>query len=771
MNKLISLSGQGKITSEFGQGGGGIYKIEHNEIVSTVDVLNLKSQINNVICQWNSFDVAFDPIISIRHYRVIPKSLRVSRLFKSKDKTMNNAVVGAYFDNNDSKTKHVIVYRLDINTLIEGINNLDKVARILENSFNGQINKRQMEVLFAPKKKLNDVDIKLRSEMSKKIEKGGLHVTPFGQLIQDISTIESVFINTEKIITDKPRFVSFYDTGLTENELLRILKIPPYVERLGNDIDGYSYLLNPAQITGISYVYPYLVSMSSQTDLSTIPQQSSFDNVEKKGELPQPSNEPIVGVIDFPFDCSADFSAWVECGDNPEHTTDFRHGTAVTSLIVDAPRYNPSLEDGCGRFRVRHFSVFSENGRVPQFELYNRIYQIVLSNLDIKVWNLSIGSEYPIENNSMSLIGALLDRLQAEHDVIFIVAGTNNKAEDSSYPKIGSPADSVNSIVVNAVDKDGKIPEYARKGPVLSFFQGPNLCAIGGSAKDPLLAYSNIKPAKVHGTSFAACWVTRKMAFLIYRLNLTKEIAKALLVDAAYGWSNTSENSFLMGSGILPHNIQDIIYSPADEFKLLVRNECSKGFTMGFNIPLPLMDNKFPFIAKATLCYFPKCSRKQGVDYTLTELDLHFGRMNGSTGIRSINNNKQGNSGVHELFEEDMKSLFRKWDTVKHITEGVKTNPRSKTVLNSSNSNSPFGYWGFKINKKSRLDPEDKKDEAALEKVSFGLVMTFKSIDKRNRVSDFKYYAKAQGWTVNEIDIDVMNEVYEEGQVELEFTD
>ncbi len=31
--------------------------------------------------------------------------------------------------------------------------------------------------------------------------------------------------------------------------------------------------------------------------------------------------------------------------------------TAVSYIIVDGPRGNPELADGCGRFRVRHFGV------------------------------------------------------------------------------------------------------------------------------------------------------------------------------------------------------------------------------------------------------------------------------------------------------------------------------------------------------------------------------------------------------------------------------
>ncbi|MBZ5796632.1 hypothetical protein K8353_41935, partial [Burkholderia contaminans] len=41
--------------------------------------------------------------------------------------------------------------------------------------------------------------------------------------------------------------------------------------------------------------------------------------------------------------------------DISKDSQDYKHGTAVTSLIVDGANLNPNLDDGCGNFRVRHF--------------------------------------------------------------------------------------------------------------------------------------------------------------------------------------------------------------------------------------------------------------------------------------------------------------------------------------------------------------------------------------------------------------------------------
>ena len=71
----------------------------------------------------------------------------------------------------------------------------------------------------------------------------------------------------------------------------------------------------------------------------------------------------------------------------------------------------------------------------------------------------------------------------------------------------------------------------------------------------------------------------------------------------------------------------------------------SSYITSNYSIPVPRdSDNKYPFIARATLCYFPECSRAQGVDYTSRELSLRFGRVNEKGEIDDINANHVKNS-------------------------------------------------------------------------------------------------------------------------------
>ena len=108
----------------------------------------------------------------------------------------------------------------------------------------------------------------------------------------------------------------------------------------------------------------------------------SFENVLKTDitelpSIPKPTNEPIIGVIDTLFDESVYFSDWVEYEDMideniPREEKDYDHGTSVTSIIVDGPSFNKKYDDGCGRFRVKHFGV-ATSGRNSSITIMQKI--------------------------------------------------------------------------------------------------------------------------------------------------------------------------------------------------------------------------------------------------------------------------------------------------------------------------------------------------------------------------------------------------------------
>ena len=112
----------------------------------------------------------------------------------------------------------------------------------------------------------------------------------------------------------------------------------------------------------------YLVSMS-------VPEKYRCDKLTDcllagaAPDIPDPKDEAIIGVIDTAFDeVNSYFSKWVTYVDelgvqldtDPVKRADaLDHGTKVSSIIVDGPALNPDLDDGCGRFRVRHFRLLN----------------------------------------------------------------------------------------------------------------------------------------------------------------------------------------------------------------------------------------------------------------------------------------------------------------------------------------------------------------------------------------------------------------------------
>ena len=480
-------------------------------------------------------------------------------------------------------------------------------------------------------------------------------------------------------------------------------------------------------------------------------------------EFPKPVDEPYIGVLGTAFDKRVYFEKWVDyderymedLGDITEE--DKKHGTAVDSIIVDGPSINPKLDDGCGRFRVKHFCI-AHHGNNSTFSIMRRIKTIVENNLDIKVWNLSLGSNMEIDKNFISQEGALLDMLENKYDIIFVVAGTNKT--EKQQDKIGSPADSINSLVVNAVKRNGEKVSYARRGKVLSFFNKPDICYYGGDEGEKLRTCIGTGQKMNSGTSFAAPWISRKMAYLIYKLQLSREIAKALIIDSATGWDVVDDaKAEYYGFGRVPIRIEDIINSERNEIKFYIESESTDYDTYTYGIPVPLDKGKCPYIAKATLCYFPKCTRNQGVDYTNTELDLYFGRVmqnkKGNITIKTINNNKQSDEDGR-VFEGDARKYNRKWDNVKHIVEEYKTTARPKKVYENAS-------WGLSVKSKDRLGKGDGKG------IKFGVVITLKEINGVNRYDEFIRQCSFKGWLINKVDVENRLELYNIAEQEIEF--
>lgn len=738
MNDILSLKGHFEQRSNPNRPGP--RNLPAGQTVTTAHLINLKNQLIEIAEFWKNNKYFNEALVSVHYTDVVAKSNRIKDLLSQSTKGANETIVGAKFDKSGEAIKHVITHCVRKETLSKAIEDLKLCADLINSQFGGNVS-------FSTIEQINNNQILL----------DGISKTKFVSLLVDSFHVEYFGVDKDIESINDRSIVTLYKTDVRSTEIIRKIGMS---ETKIQTIDEVTFVMNPDQFEILKQEVPYLIAMSV-CDIAQIPAVDSKPLTDEDPEfsIPSPTNEPVVGVIDTHFDEHVYFSDWVEyhnemSKDIELHPQDYDHGTMVSSIIVDGPALNPRLEDNCGRFRVRHFGV-AINGRMNSSTIMNKIKKIVAENKDIKVWNLSLGSELEINQNFVSPEAAVLDDIQFNNDVVFVVSGTNKPDEEVAEKRIGAPADSINSVVVNSVDFDNQPAVYSRTGPVLSFFNKPDLCYYGGTSENRLTVYASYGKCKTYGTSFAAPWITRKMAFLIYKMGMTREVAKALLIDSAAGWKKCEHASKIAGYGIVPKDINNIVQCQNDEIRFVI-SEVSELFdTYNYNIPVPVYQDSQPFIAKATLCYFPKCSRNQGVDYTDTELDLHFGRIKDDK-LKPIDNNIQNDEGKFILKEGRARQLYRKWDNIKLIGEELKDSPRARKLYGD-------GRWGISLKTKERLLGNAGKG------LNFGLVITLKEINGQNRLDEFVRLCSLRGWLVNRINVENQIDVYNKAEQDVEF--
>ena len=314
------------------------------------------------------------------------------------------------------------------------------------------------------------------------------------------------------------------------------------------------------------------------------------------------------------------------------------------------------------------------------------------------------------------------------------------------------------SLVVNAVRRDGTPVSYSRKGNILSFFNKPDVAYYGGDYDERIIAYSPFGKEEVYGTSFAAPWISRKLCYLIDVMGLPKEVAKALIIDASAEWSyKTAPQNLkeLTGYGIVPIDINKVLSTDSNEIKFIVYGTSKSYRTTNYAIPVPRdEDGKYPYIARATLCYFPQCTRSQGVDYTNRELSLRFGRVKTNGQIDDINENIQDETGSH-IDERQSRKEFRKWENTKLISKIIKMNRPLKSYGDR--------FWGLAVTSKERLAMR------TMGELNFGIVITLREINGINRIQDFIRACNMRGYIVSELNIQNQLEIYNINQEELTF--
>ena len=757
MNNILQLKGRFEQRPNTTKPGPAV--LPKGKSVSSAHIRTLQGQLEGILKHWSEHKEIAGALVSVHYKHVVAKSNRLRILLAESSRSPVESIRGAKFvwetdEDGEEIQKHVFTHYISLKALEKAITLLKNTADVIDSGYEGEITSKDTERIAAVKE----------FPFHEIIAKSSLL-----RVVLDCHYVESFNIDrVDESITEES-IITIYRTSIETKALLRKFGINIYDDRI---IDETTLRLNRDEIQILLNKASYLIAMNvtdlAQLTKDDILQGEEDDDYFPELPIPHPQNEPVVGVIDTQFNTDVYFSEWVEYHNMldpniPLRDEDYHHGTEVTSIIVDGPKGNPDIDDGCGRFRVRHFGV-ATSGSFSSFAVLRSIRSIVASNRDIKVWNLSLGSTKEISPSFISPEAAELDRIQSEYDVLFVVAGTNRPdGETKPNMKIGAPADSLNSLVVNSVAFNKKPASYGRVGPVLSFFHKPDISYYGG---DGPMFFDRIAVCRdthgafyASGTSLAAPWITRKMAYLIHVMGLSREVAKALIIDAAAGWDRKDDPSNSIGYGVVPIHISDIIHSEDEEIRFILSGTADEYETYTYNLPVPVINNAHPFYARATLVYFPHCDRNQGVDYTSTEMDIHFGRLNTTKAkpvIMSINDNVQAEEGLRVIYEENARKQYRKWDNVKHISDVIKSRAVARKAYDA-------GLWGLSIKTKERMQPRGKKS------LPFGVVVTLKEMNGINRIEDFKKLCMARGWLVTKLDVQNRIYIYLRAEEEVEF--
>lgn len=745
MNSLIRLTGDFQTARGSRPGPA---TLPAKAVVKVEKIEGIRRSLEAALDKWPKDAIIQDILLSVEYRQIVAKSNRIREMLNGgRGHEPELSIRGArYVDFYGNRPRHVMTHYVPESTILSTVEKLRECERIVVDHFDGLIHADKMVDLSQNEG--------LRQKWSTAIS-NTLTRSRFAQLMRDCYYVNEFRIETPSAATIDNSVVTLFETERSPQDVLEELHI---------HVSPANFLENSALLDGAQYRTlieraPYLVAMSVVDMSDYTPMNEGGPASPAISRLPEyPTNEPIIGVIDTPFEEKYPpyFCNWVDARNclPPEinlTTRDYRHGTCVSSLIVDVQAQNPSLDDHCGHFRVRHFGVATAN-KSSSFAIMKHIEQIVAENQDIKVWNISLGSKKEVTHNSISPEAALLDKLQQKYDVLFVVAGTNQENGEPTH--LGSPADSINALVVNAVNNNNEPASYTRRGPVLSFHHKPDLAYYGGENNDPITACCGTGALSVSGTSFAAPLIARKAAYLIYKMHLSCELTKALLIDSACAWTAPNDMDRL-GYGIVPVKIEQILETRNDEIRFILSGMATERENYNFSFPVPVSGTSHPSVARATLCYFPTCNRNQGVDYTNTELDFHFGRIDNDGRIKSLQPNNQGEEDC-TTDEEKARKQLRKWDNVKHIAEPLTSRSKPRKAYNNP-------LWGMMIRKSSRYQSGSHEPQR------FGIVVTIHNLKGENRIDSFIRQCAALGWIVERVEIDNELMIYEHSQVEIEF--
>lgn len=448
---------------------------------------------------------------------------------------------------------------------------------------------------------------------------------------------------------------------------------------------------------------------------------------------------PVVGVLDSGIRNNAYLSPWVLNENEIYYSEDLQdksHGSMVASVLEYSDEINGtsySATDGVMMFEAVVVPNLNKENIYPE-DLIDNIRNTVERHKDIKVWNLSVGTDEESDLDSFSEYGMALDNIADENEVLIIKSAGNSNAfiHGKEPERISKMADSVRSLVVGSIagergefdDADIDMPSpFSRKGPGPIYLVKPDLVAYGGNAGiglDGSVTTTGIKvfdeggnPSRALGTSFSTPWITRIAAELNHLLDgdFDPLLIKALMVhNASYPAGERmkmADKRKFMGFG-MPSGTRDILYNTEHEITLILRDKLPKGHfidVLDFPFAKSLIgpDGLFHGQIILTMVNSPILRPSEGPEYCQSDIRVAFGTMERikerDTTKRNIRNPYGAENGENIMKETLYKKRF--FDVLEEESFG-----RERTLLRLGQKYYPIKKYAVDLDEMTDANKE-----------------------------------------------------------------
>ena len=372
-------------------------------------------------------------------------------------------------------------------------------------------------------------------------------------------------------------------------------------------------------------------------------------------------NYPIVGVIDTGTQKNIPIlEPWIVSRESyvPDGFSNYDHGTFVSGLIVHSQRFNhgDSRFPGCSA-KIVDVAAIPTSG-ITEDELLSILEEVLPKYPSVKHWNLSLGTNTPISDNTFSDFGVSLDRLQEDYKVRFYLAAGNHtqnlsplfqRSNGRDSERICAPADSMRAVVVGSIahthnraslSRSGETSPFSRKGPGPLYLPKPDISHYGGNCNSQglctqsgiLSIASNGEIAEDIGTSFATPLVSVLSSNIEHSVvGASSNLTKALLIHSSALNSGPSSPELLHARGFgVPPDLEGVLSchpwacTMIFEFSLRRRMEYRK-FEFPIAPSLYVAPNKVKANFLMTLVYEPELDASFGSEYCRTNIEVSLG--------------------------------------------------------------------------------------------------------------------------------------------------